>query len=57
MYLGREAMLIGALAAFITQTIVGLFIFNRTFNGAAMIGFIFLSALVMAHAVTIRRTI
>ncbi len=57
MYLGREAMLIGALAAFITQTIVGLFIFNRTFNGAAMIGFIFLSALVMAHAVTIRRTL
>jgi hypothetical protein len=57
MYLGREAMLIGALAAFITQTIVGLFIFNRTFNGAAMIGFIFLSALVLAHAVTIRRTI
>ena len=57
MYLGREALLIGALAAFITQVLVGLFIFNRTFNGAAMITFIVLSALVMAHAVSIRRTL
>lgn len=57
MYLGREALLIGALSAFITQAIVGLFIFNRTFNGAAMIAFIFLSALVMAHSVTIKRTL
>jgi hypothetical protein len=57
MYLGREALLIGALAAFITQTIIGLFIINRTFNGAAMITFIVLSALVMAHNVTIRRTL
>ncbi|MGZ7159289.1 MAG: hypothetical protein ACXVHR_02350 [Methanobacterium sp.] len=57
MYLGREALLIGALAAFITQAIVGIFIFNRTFNGAAMITFIVLSALVMAHTVTVRRTL
>ncbi|WP_414469679.1 hypothetical protein [Methanobacterium sp. ACI-7] len=57
MYLGREALLIGALTAFITQAIIGLFIFNRTFNGAAMIGLMVLSALVMAHSVTIRRTL
>lgn len=57
MYLGREALLIGALTAFITQGIVGLFIFNRTFNGAAMLTFMFLSALVMAHIVSIKRTI
>lgn len=57
MYLGKEALLIGALTAFITQGIVGFFIFNRTFNGAAMITFMVLSALVMAHTVTIKRTI
>lgn len=55
MYLGREALLIGALTAFITQVIIGLFLFNRTFNGSAMLMFMVLSALVMAHAVTIRR--
>ena len=47
----------GALAAFISQAIVGLFIFNMTFNGAALITFMVLSALVVAHAFTIRRTI
>lgn len=57
MYLGKEALLIGALAAFITQAIVGIFLFNRTFNGAAMITFIVLSALVMAHTVSIKRTL
>ncbi len=57
MYLGREAMLIGALTAFITQTIIGLFIFNRSFNGSAMLAYIVLSALVTAHAVTLRRRV
>lgn len=57
MYLGREALLIGALTAFLAQTIFGLFIFNRTFNGAAMVGYIVLSALVMAHAVNVRNRI
>ncbi|MGF7117725.1 hypothetical protein [Methanobacterium oryzae] len=57
MYLGREAMMIGALTAFITQTIIGFFMFNRSFNGAAMVAYIFLSALVMAHAVTLRRRV
>jgi len=57
MYLGREAILIGSLSAFIAQSIVGLFIFNRTINGAAMITFIVLSALVLAHVVTLRRKV
>jgi hypothetical protein len=56
MYLGREALLIGALSAFLVQTIVGLFLFNRSINGAAMVTYIVLSALVMAHVVRIRRT-
>ena len=34
-YIGREALLIGALTAFISQSIIGLFLFNRSFNGAA----------------------
>lgn len=56
-YLGREALLIGALSAFLAQSIVGLFIFNRSFNEAALLAYIILSALVMAHAVSIKRTI
>ncbi|HNS25184.1 MAG TPA: hypothetical protein PKK85_03860 [Methanobacteriaceae archaeon] len=55
MYLGREALLIGALSAFLVQTIVGLFLFNRSFNGSAMVTYLVLSALVMAHVVQIRR--
>ena len=54
-YLGREALLIGALSAFIAQTIVGLFLFTRSINGSAMIAYIVLSALVMAHVVIIKR--
>lgn len=57
MYLGREALLIGALSAFIAQALLGLFFINRTFNGSAMLTFIFLSAMVMAHVVTIRRSV
>jgi hypothetical protein len=57
MYLGREALLIGALAAFLSQSIVGLFIFNRSFNESALFVYIVLSALVMAHSITIKRTI
>jgi hypothetical protein len=55
MYLGREALLIGALTAFISQSIIALFLFNRTFNGAAMIVYILLSALVMAHILSIKK--
>jgi hypothetical protein len=53
-YLGREALLVGALAAFITQTVVGLFIFTRTIDGAAMLTYILLSALVIAHVVMVK---
>jgi len=56
-FIGREALLIGALTAFISQSIIGLFLFNRSFNGAAMIVYIFLSALVMAHTVSIKRRV
>lgn len=57
MYLGREALLIGALSAFIAQSIVGLFIFNRSINGFAMITYMLLSALVISHVVTVRRSV
>ena len=56
-YLGKEALLIGALTAFLAQSIVGLFIFNRSFNGSAMLTYIVISALVMAHVASIRRSI
>ena len=56
-YLGKEALLIGALTAFIAQTIIGLFLFNRTINGAAMLTYMFLSAMVMAHLITTRRSL
>ncbi|NYB51050.1 MAG: hypothetical protein HVN35_00550 [Methanobacteriaceae archaeon] len=53
-YLGREALLIGALTAFIAQSIIGIFLFNRTINGSAMLTYIFLSGMVIAHLVTIK---
>jgi hypothetical protein len=53
-YLGREALLIGALVAFITQTVIGLFIFTRTIDGAAMLTYILLSALVLAHVFVVK---
>ena len=45
----------GALAAFSAQALIGLFVFNRTINGMALLTFIFLGSLVLAHAVTIQR--
>lgn len=56
-YLGREALLIGALTAFISQTLIGLFLFNRTMNGAALLIYLLLSAMVMAHLVTTKRSL
>ncbi|AXV39877.1 hypothetical protein [Methanobacterium sp. BAmetb5] len=56
-YLGREALLIGALTAFIAQSIIGLFLFNRTLNGSAMLTYIFLSAMVVAHLVSVRSSL
>ena len=54
-YLGKEVLLIGSLTAFITQALVGLFIVNRTINGTALLTFIFLAALVLAHVVSLKR--
>ena len=54
-YLGKEVLLIGSLTGFIAQAIIGLFLFNRTVNGMALLTFLFLGSLVLAHAVTIRR--
>ncbi|WP_455645129.1 hypothetical protein [Methanosphaera sp.] len=54
-YLGREALLTGSLSAFVAQTILGLFIINRTINGSGLVTYILLSALVMAHIVTTKR--
>jgi len=54
-YLGKEVLLIGSLTAFIAQAIIGLFLFNRSINGTALLTFIFLAALVIAHVVSIKR--
>lgn len=54
-YLGREALLIGSLTAFASQAIYGLFIINREINGTALITFIFLSGMVIAHIISIKR--
>jgi hypothetical protein len=56
-FLGREALLIGALAAFLSQSVIGLFVFNRSFNESALLAYIIISALVMAHSISIKRTI
>jgi hypothetical protein len=54
--LGREALLIGSLAAFASQAILGLFIINRAINGTALVTFIFLSGLVLAHVILPKNT-
>ena len=43
-YLGKEVLLIGSLTAFTTQAIIGLFVFNRTINGTALLTFIVLAS-------------
>lgn len=53
-YLGKEVLLTGALAAFCSQALIGLFIFNRTINGTALLTFIFLGSLILANAVTLK---
>ena len=53
-YLGREVLLTGALAAFCAQALIGLFIFNRTINGMALLTFIFIGALILANVVTLK---
>lgn len=56
-FLGKEVMLIGALTAFISQALIGLFIFNRTINGTALLSFMFMAAIILANAITLKRRI
>jgi hypothetical protein len=53
-YMGKEALLIGSLTAFIAQTLIGLFMINRTINGMALLTFIILSALIAAHVIMVK---
>lgn len=53
-YLGREVLLTGALAAFSAQALIGLFVFNRSINGMALLTFLFLGALILANVVTLK---
>ncbi len=53
--LGREALLIGSLTAFIAQGTMGLFLMNRSINGTALLTFLLLSALVVGHVVLIKK--
>lgn len=53
-YLGKEVLLIGALSAFSAQALIGLFIFNRTINGTALLAFMFLGCVILANAVTLK---
>ena len=54
-YLGREALLIGALTAFTTQTIMGLFFSNRDINGMALLTFMFLGSMIVGHILIVKR--
>lgn len=54
-YLGREALLIGSLAAFIAQALVGLFIMNRSINGTALLTFMFLGTFIVSHILVLRK--
>ncbi len=54
-YLGREAILIGSLAAFIAQALIGLFIMNRSINGTALLTFMFLGTIIVSHVLIIRK--
>jgi hypothetical protein len=56
-FLGREALLIGSLTAFISQALVGLFLINRSINGTALLTFLFLSAMVVGHIVLVKETL
>jgi hypothetical protein len=54
-YLGREALLIGALTAFTSQAVIGLFFSNRSINGIALLTFMFLGAMVVSHILMVKR--
>ena len=54
-YLGREALLIGALTAFTSQAIMGLFVQTRNMNGLALLSFLFLGSMVVGHILLVKR--
>jgi hypothetical protein len=54
-YLGREALLIGAITAFSSQAIMGLFLQNRSINGLALVPFILLGSMILGHTVMVKR--
>lgn len=54
-FLGKEVLLIGALTAFISQSLIGLFIFNRTINGMALLTYMVLGAYILANTITLKR--
>ncbi|OEC86980.1 MULTISPECIES: hypothetical protein [Methanobacterium] len=54
-YLGREALLIGALAAFSIQAVEGLFFSNRDINGKALVTFMFLGSMVLGHILMVKK--
>lgn len=54
-YLGREALLIGALAAFISQALVGMFIMNRSINGTALLTFMILGTFIVSHVLIMKK--
>ncbi len=53
--LGREALLIGSITAFISQAWIGFFIINRDINGTALVTFLFLGAMVLGHLFIIKK--
>ncbi len=53
--LGREALLIGSIAAFISQALVGFFLINRDVNETALVTFLFLGALVLGHILLVKK--
>jgi hypothetical protein len=56
-FLGREALLVGSLTAFIAQALVGLFLINRSINGTALLTFLFLSAMVVGHIILVKENL
>jgi len=53
--LGREALLIGSITAFISQAWIGFFIINRDINGTALVTFLFLGDMVLGHLFIIKK--
>ncbi len=54
--LGREALLIGSLTAFMGQAWAGFFIINRDINGTALVTFLFLGAMVLGHVLMVKKS-